>query len=118
LGGASKGAAVGATGGFIVGGLSALVRNPIVLDATVKAIRAAQKVAPAAAAVGAQAIEKDGEDEGAKPDKDIANAQTDQDTAGWHHIQTGEKHYLIHPEDLAEAQRRDPSLKIHGPQTQ
>jgi len=117
LGGASKGAAVGATGGFIVGGLSALVRNPIVLDATVKAIRAAQKVAPAAAAVGAQAIEKDGEDEGAKPDKDIANAQTDQDTAGWHHIQTGEKHYLIHPEDLAEAQRRDPSLKIHGPQT-
>jgi len=91
-----------------------LVRNPIVLDATVKAIRAAQRVAPAAVAAGTQAVERDGQDESAKPDNDIANAQTDQDTAGWRHIQTSDKkHHLIHPEDLEEAKRRDPSLIIH-----
>jgi len=73
--------------------------------------------ATAGAIAAGQAVQR-GQDEGAKPDKDIANAQSDQDTAGWHHIQTGENHYLIHPADLAEAQRRDPSLKIHGPQTQ
>jgi len=42
-----------------------------------------------------------------------SNAEQDQDTSGWRHIQTsGGKHYKIHPEDLEEAQRRDPNLKV------
>ncbi len=41
-----------------------------------------------------------------------AGRNADRDTSGWRHIQSSDKHYLIHPEDLAEAQRRDPALKI------
>ncbi len=38
---------------------------------------------------------------------------TAEDTSDWRRIQTSDKkHFLIHPEDLAEAQRRDPALKI------
>ena len=105
--------------------LSALLRNPIVLDAALKGIQGLQKVAPAAAATGTQAIEKDGEDEDVKPDNDAGVASNlgtdiqaaksaDQDMSGWRHIQTSDKkHHLIHPEDLTEAQRRDPNLIIH-----
>ena len=33
--------------------------------------------------------------------------------AAWIHIQTSNgKHFEIHPEDLGEAQRRDPGLKV------
>lgn len=35
------------------------------------------------------------------------------DTSNWRRIQSSDqKHYLIHPEDLPEAQRRDPELKV------
>ena len=37
----------------------------------------------------------------------------DQDTSGWQHIQSSGKHYLIHPEDLEKAKKRDPNLIIH-----
>ena len=41
------------------------------------------------------------------------NTEQDQDTSGWRHIQTSDqKHYMIHPEDLEEARRRDPNLKV------
>jgi hypothetical protein len=46
LSGAAKGAAVGATVGTGISGLSALLRNPYVLDAALKSIAAATKVAP------------------------------------------------------------------------
>ena len=102
------------------------MRNPIVLDATLKAIRAAQKVAPAAAAIGTQAAQReDNEDEGTKPPNNDAGAgaavqpakSADQDTSGWRHIQTSDKkHYLIHPEDLPKAQQRDANLIIHDQQ--
>ncbi len=96
----------------IVGGLSALVRNPVVLDATLKAIQGAQKVAPAAAAAGTQAIEKDGEDESVKPDDGVAS-NAEQNTSDWHHIKTSDgARHLIHPEDLPEAKRRDPRLQV------
>ncbi len=46
LSGAAKGAAVGAAAGTGISGLSALLRNPYVLDAALKSIGAATKVAP------------------------------------------------------------------------
>jgi hypothetical protein len=40
-------------------------------------------------------------------------SQSDEDTSDWRHIQTSDqKQHLIHPEDLPEARRRDPQLKI------
>jgi len=40
-------------------------------------------------------------------------ASQDEDTSDWQKIQTSDgARHLIHPEDLAEAQRRDPKLKI------
>jgi len=104
-------------------GLASLLRNPIVLEAALKGIQGLQKVAPVAAATGTQALEKDGEDEDVQPDNGVASnpgtdiqaaKSADQDTSGWTHIQTSDKkHHLIHPEDLEEAKRRDPSLIIH-----
>ncbi len=39
--------------------------------------------------------------------------QSDEDTSNWRRIQSSDqKQYLIHPEDLPEAQRRDPELKL------
>jgi len=105
------------TAAYITGGagLSALLRNPIVLEAALKGIQGLQKVAPAAAAVGTQAVEKD-EDEGTNNDTGAggqAVKSAGQDTSGWRHIQSSGKHYLIHPEDLDEAQRRDANLIVH-----
>jgi hypothetical protein len=48
--GAVKGAAVGGVAGAGVAGLTALLRNPYVLDAALKGIQAAQKVVPPVAA--------------------------------------------------------------------
>jgi len=42
-----------------------------------------------------------------------AGRNADQDTSGWRKIQTSDgARHLIHPQDLEEAQRRDPGLKI------
>jgi hypothetical protein len=39
--------------------------------------------------------------------------QGDEDTSDWRKIQTSDgKQHMIHPEDLEEAKRRDPGLKI------
>ncbi len=39
--------------------------------------------------------------------------QSDEDRSNWRRIQrSDQKHYLIHPEDLPEARRRDPALKV------
>lgn len=38
---------------------------------------------------------------------------SDEDTSDWRRIQTSDqKHFLIHPEDLPKAQRRDPELIV------
>jgi hypothetical protein len=40
-------------------------------------------------------------------------AGTSEDTSDWRRIQTSDKkHFLIHPEDLPEAQRRDLNLQV------
>jgi len=78
-----KGAARLGAGALVL----ALLRNPTTLGAVLKSIQAAQKVAPAAAAAGTQAIERDGQDESAKPDTSGAS-NANQDTSDWHHIQT------------------------------
>jgi hypothetical protein len=56
--GAVKGAAVGAAAGTGVSALSALLRNPYVLDAALKSIGAATKAAPPVAAAVTQQIQK------------------------------------------------------------
>ncbi len=96
--------------------LAAIMKNPAVLEYALKGIRGLQKVAPAAAAVGTQAIEKDGEDESAKPEENSQPmSKLQDDTSSWQHIQTSDgARHLIHPEDLEEAKKRDPSLKLLG----
>ena len=42
-----------------------------------------------------------------------ATSASDEDTSDWRHIQSSDQHYMIHPEDLEEAKRRDPNLIIH-----
>ena len=44
----------------------------------------------------------------------LANVpQGDEDTSNWKKIQTSDgKQHMIHPEDLEEAKRRDPGLRI------
>jgi hypothetical protein len=56
--GALKGAAVGGTTGLGISAVSALLRNPYVLDAALKSIGAASKVAPPAVAQFTQQAEK------------------------------------------------------------
>jgi hypothetical protein len=53
-----------------------------------------------------------------RPDASPATAGSDEeDTSDWRRIQTSDgKQYKIHPEDLPEAQRRDPNLIIHDQQ--
>ncbi len=42
-----------------------------------------------------------------------AGTSNEQNTSDWRRIQTSDKkHFLIHPEDLPEAQRRDPELIV------
>jgi hypothetical protein len=60
VGGAVKGAVVGAAAGTGVSALSALLRNPYVLDAALKSIGAATKIAPPVVAQIAQQSEKPG----------------------------------------------------------
>ncbi len=46
-------------------------------------------------------------------DATLTNVPRDEDTSNWRLIQTSDqKQHLIHPEDLPEASRRDPGLKI------
>jgi len=46
-------------------------------------------------------------------DATLTNVPRDEDTSTWRHIQTSDgQQHMIHPEDLAEAQRRDPALTI------
>lgn len=57
-----------------------------------------------------------------EPDKRFASPPTpsatagtsnEQNTSDWRRIQTSDKeHFLIHPEDLAEAKKRDPGLQV------
>ena len=46
--------------------------------------------------------------------KNAANVWTPQQGDPTHHIQIGDTHLLIHSDDLPEAQRRAPSLIVHG----
>jgi hypothetical protein len=53
----------------------------------------------------------------ANPAGSTATGVANSDTSGWRRIQTSDKkHYMIHPEDLQEALKRDPSLIIHDQQ--
>jgi hypothetical protein len=93
-----------------------------VLQSTAKADVPSMAVrgATAAAAIGAQAAQKDSGEAESAPTQDagpIAQAKPtadDQDTSDWQHITTSDgRSWKIHPEDLPEAKRRDPKLKIH-----
>ena len=46
-------------------------------------------------------------------DATLTNVPRDESTSNWKKIQTSDgKQHMIHPEDLEEAKRRDPGLKI------
>lgn len=105
-----KGAGALAGTALLVG----LLRNPIVLDAALKGIDAAKQVAVPAASAAANAgasaaTDQDQQDEKQTPGTPISQ---NENTNGWVPITLSDgRRFTIHPDDLAEAQRRDPGLK-------
>ena len=88
--------------------LDAVRRTPIARVAQARVAGAAGKSLQSGMGQGAAQIT------GAAAKIAPAIGAASEDTSNWRHISTSDgKHWKIHPEDLGEAQRRDPSLIIH-----
>jgi hypothetical protein len=93
-------------------GLAAIIRNPAVLEYALKGINAAGKAAVPLASSGAASIATDKDQQDNEKEQGTPISQNE-NTNGWLPIQTSDGQKLrIHPEDLDEAKKRDPNLKI------
>jgi hypothetical protein len=97
-------------------GLAALgyaLTDPAKLDLITKALEAIGKGAPAIVGGAAQASGAAQAIGSLRESQNSGSTKVAEDTSDWRHIQASDgNHYMIHPEDLQEAKKRDPSLKV------